>query len=308
MAQQYFAHDYNAHNDSKLILLRQQTGLAGIGCYWVLVECLHAATNAIKCQQNLDKRLLAVQVGIEVEELEKLISVMIDLQLMTLTDGILSCDRVGRNLAKREDISAKRSKAGQMSASVQQKATKSTKERKVKEKKLKDLTPLAPLPGEIDSFSEIPKPNEIPKPPQILTWPEKLDRPDCRETWAQWMKYRQEIKKPLKSLTGQQAALDRWKDDPAGFIGAIRNSMANGYQGVFEAPPPPNQAKTPIKPPDPNANRPRPKEWEPPWEIDLSAKNKPKAANGNGHQGAQPADVGKLLAALPPIEPGEVQQ
>ena len=36
----YFSHDYNAHNDVKILFLRQQLGMEGYGIYWFLVETL----------------------------------------------------------------------------------------------------------------------------------------------------------------------------------------------------------------------------------------------------------------------------
>jgi hypothetical protein len=36
----YFSHDYNAHNDTKVLFLRQQLGMEGYGIYWYLIEQL----------------------------------------------------------------------------------------------------------------------------------------------------------------------------------------------------------------------------------------------------------------------------
>ncbi len=36
----YFSHDYNARNDPKMLELRSEYGLAGVGVYWCLVETL----------------------------------------------------------------------------------------------------------------------------------------------------------------------------------------------------------------------------------------------------------------------------
>ena len=36
----YFAHDYNANNDVKILFLRQQLGMEGYGIYWFLIESL----------------------------------------------------------------------------------------------------------------------------------------------------------------------------------------------------------------------------------------------------------------------------
>jgi len=36
----YFSHDYNAHNDVKILFMRQQLGMEGYGIYWFIVENL----------------------------------------------------------------------------------------------------------------------------------------------------------------------------------------------------------------------------------------------------------------------------
>ena len=36
----YFSHDYNAHNDVKILFLRQQLGMEGYGIFWFLIESL----------------------------------------------------------------------------------------------------------------------------------------------------------------------------------------------------------------------------------------------------------------------------
>jgi len=36
----YFSHDYNAHNDVKILFLRQQLGMEGYGIYWFIIESL----------------------------------------------------------------------------------------------------------------------------------------------------------------------------------------------------------------------------------------------------------------------------
>jgi hypothetical protein len=36
----YFSHDYNAHNDIKILYMRQELGMEGYGIYWFLIESL----------------------------------------------------------------------------------------------------------------------------------------------------------------------------------------------------------------------------------------------------------------------------
>lgn len=75
-----------------------------------------------------------------------------------------------------------------------------------------------------------------PNPPQgePVVIPSSLDTVTFRETWERWLGYRREIKKPLKdaSLAALLKRLAKWGVDSA--IQSIENSIANGYQGLFE--------------------------------------------------------------------------
>lgn len=44
---EYFSHDYNARNDQKLVKMQMKLGLAGIGCYWCIVEMLYEESGYI---------------------------------------------------------------------------------------------------------------------------------------------------------------------------------------------------------------------------------------------------------------------
>ena len=39
----YFSHDYNASDDHKILFLRQQLGMEGVGIYWYIIERLAQA-------------------------------------------------------------------------------------------------------------------------------------------------------------------------------------------------------------------------------------------------------------------------
>ena len=70
------------------------------------------------------------------------------------------------------------------------------------------------------------------KPP----FPPCLDCDEFREVWTAWIAHRKEIKKPLTptSIGQQLRKLSEWGLSRA--IEAIRHSIANGWQGIFEPP------------------------------------------------------------------------
>lgn len=97
----YFAHDYNARNDSKLLIARSKGGLEVVGAYWQIIEVLHESNNALSWTTDDDFLLVAVQLGVTVEKLKTLIAVLVNTRLVTVEDGFLSSIRVGHNLNHR---------------------------------------------------------------------------------------------------------------------------------------------------------------------------------------------------------------
>lgn len=85
--------------------------------------------------------------------------------------------------------------------------------------------------------------------------------PDFSLFWGNWLQHRQEIKKPLTPTSAKQQ-LEKLKDiGEARSIAALKHSMANGWQGIFE----PDPSKTPPTPPpkkiDPYAPKPKNDEY-----------------------------------------------
>lgn len=73
-----------------------------------------------------------------------------------------------------------------------------------------------------------PVPVEVPVPPEI-------DSPQFREAWCEYVSYRRERKLPAlvpRSVAGQYAKLARW--GPEGALESIRNTISNGWQGLFD--------------------------------------------------------------------------
>ena len=74
---------------------------------------------------------------------------------------------------------------------------------------------------------------ETPLPP-VVSIPASLDSPDFREAWADYQAHRREIRKPLKP-TGLKSCLKTpGGDGNRPVCRALRLSIANGWQGVFE--------------------------------------------------------------------------
>ncbi|MBQ8372012.1 MAG: DUF4373 domain-containing protein [Clostridia bacterium] len=101
----YFSHDYHARTDLRGI--QKDFGLEGVGFYWCLVEILHENGGSIKASELEG---IAYELHVSVELCTKVVN---DYGKFTVKGGKISCDRVMRNLKKREEISEVRRKAAE---------------------------------------------------------------------------------------------------------------------------------------------------------------------------------------------------
>lgn len=99
----YFSHDYHARTDLRGI--QKDFGLEGVGFYWCLVEILHENGGTIKASELEE---IAYELHVSVELCTKVVN---DYGKFTVKGGKITCDRVMRNLKKREEISEARRKA-----------------------------------------------------------------------------------------------------------------------------------------------------------------------------------------------------
>ena len=101
----YFSHDYHARTDLRGI--QKDFGLEGVGFYWCLVEILHENGGTIKASELEG---IAYELHVSAELCTKVVN---DYGKFTVKGGKISCDRVLRNLKKREEISEVRRKAAE---------------------------------------------------------------------------------------------------------------------------------------------------------------------------------------------------
>ena len=125
---QYFSHDYNARNDFRITLLTEEFGMEGYGVFWALVEILHEADDAQISTDQLTIRALSMQLKTDAGNLERIIRGCVEYGLFYTTDTGITSKRVQANMAKRQDISKKRSEAAKMSKSEQTEANASKTE------------------------------------------------------------------------------------------------------------------------------------------------------------------------------------
>ena len=104
MNNDWFRHDYNAHEDIKQKRLLKAKGLAALGLYWYLVECLYQNNG-----QMSDK-----EIRLEAELMDGLdyLDALIEYELLSFGNGVWTCRRVTDELRFKEERKQKKSDAG----------------------------------------------------------------------------------------------------------------------------------------------------------------------------------------------------
>lgn len=147
----YFSHDFNAHNDVKILFLRQQLGMEGYGIYWYLIESLAESGGILPL-----KIVPVLAMQMQTNEV-KVSAVITEFDLFSVVDDQFFSVRLNEHLSKVNNIKAINSQKGKRSAEIRMAAAAkhrlnsgstaveqemnigSTKEKKRKEKKLKGI-------------------------------------------------------------------------------------------------------------------------------------------------------------------------
>jgi len=101
----YFSHDCNARNDSKLQRLQMKLGLAGVGCFWCIIEMLYEENGRISVDEC---ERIAFELRTQCELIKSVIN---DFNLFVIKDGFFYSKSVLRRLEKRRIKSEKAKKS-----------------------------------------------------------------------------------------------------------------------------------------------------------------------------------------------------
>ena len=93
----YFSHDYNAHNDFKILFLRQQLGIEGYGIYWFLIETLANSDGILPL-----KVIPALSMQMHTTE-AKVEAVIKNFELFEISENDFFSIRLNKNLQKLQD-------------------------------------------------------------------------------------------------------------------------------------------------------------------------------------------------------------
>lgn len=145
----YFSHDFNAHNDVKILFLRQQLGMEGYGIYWFLIESLADAGGILPL-----KIVPVLSMQMHTNEV-KVSAVINEFGLFSVVDDQFFSARLNEHLNKVNNIKLINSEKGKRSAEArrlasvkqqlnsgstadEQRKGKEIKEKKNKEKEIKE--------------------------------------------------------------------------------------------------------------------------------------------------------------------------
>lgn len=100
--------------------------------------------------------------------------------------------------------------------------------------------PLSPNGGQGDALGEeakkIPKPKRVrTDPPESVPIPPEIDTPEFRSAWSDWLADRRARRNPVTVLAAKQQLDMLATYGPAGAVESIRQSIRNGWTGLFPA-------------------------------------------------------------------------
>lgn len=207
----YFSHDFNAHNDVKILFLRQQLGMEGYGIFWYLIESLADSGGRMPI-----KIVPVLAMQMHIQEI-KVMAVITEFDLFIIENDQFYSQRLNHHLNKRDEIKKINSEKGKLSAEKRRISTavepqlnsSSTKEKKEKESKENEIDIVYPFGY------------------------------DFKVKWGEWLDYKKkEHKFTFKSKKTEQIALNQLEElcnfNEQNAIQIINQSIGNGWKGFFK--------------------------------------------------------------------------
>jgi|WetSurSiteA1Bulk_404760.scaffolds.fasta_scaffold60377_1 hypothetical protein len=208
----YFAHDYNARNDQKILEVRSTFGWEGYAIYFALLEFLCESKGYIK-REALGG--LSLGLSLHKDSLITMIDFFINVGLFVEGKNGIYSKRIIEHLAYRKKLSDAGKLGGRGNKATEVKppfsqakaSLEAVKERKGKEIKGKEIK-------ERDFISE-----------------------PFLEIFNNWMEYKRERKESYKSIKSEKVFYDSLiefsNNDPAVAFKIIKQSMASNWAGIF---------------------------------------------------------------------------
>lgn len=221
----YFPHDADASSDEKIVYLESIFGLQGYAIYFKFIEILTRSANFEIEYNDIKKSVYAKKIGISAPEIDQFVAECVrkEIKAFVIKDGLLFSPGLKKRLEplvdKREKMRIRYEEIKQTNSETNNSETEiSNSVAEITQSKVKKSKEKNRIEKYIIVESEIPD--------SLLSINGFLD------SWKEWVEYRKEIKKPITSRSAkmQFKQLESFIDP----VGAIENSIANQYQGLFE--------------------------------------------------------------------------
>jgi len=207
----YFQHNYNTRSDSKIKKLLHKHGLLGYGLYWAIVEDLYNNANALQLHYE--------SIAYELRT-EKCIvkSIIHDFELFVIDGGYFSSNGVKRRLEERKEKSTKASNSAKKRWNKSERNANAMQTHSegnaIKEKKRKEMKEIKII--NTNNFSD-----------------------DFLNDWNDWLEFKKtNFKFEYKTTKSEQIAFNQLyklsNENQNTARDIIHQSIANGYQGLFE--------------------------------------------------------------------------
>lgn len=117
---QYFNHDTDAGNDSKIVALRMFYGHGAVDCYWTIAELVYKDEKPLP-DTRYALGALAQSMSASIEDVEEWIAGMVDIGLVSRTDDGIISERMEKNIHSYHEKCEQSSRAGKASAEKRRK-------------------------------------------------------------------------------------------------------------------------------------------------------------------------------------------
>jgi hypothetical protein len=115
----WFRHDFNARRDPKLIALRLEQGIGGLGRYWILVEILREQPDYRLKLTKWTPKQLAGEWDCNTSEAQAFLESMVkEIELFKIKDGRLYSESLIRRMQALEERNAARAEAARTAANA----------------------------------------------------------------------------------------------------------------------------------------------------------------------------------------------
>lgn len=224
----YYLHDSNSFSDDKITMLYIKFDFEALGLFYSILEKLAFQ------EKPVPEFVLKKQLGIK-KRLQKQLDFMYEIGILSLKNGDVFNEKVLKNTEKYQE--------------KKQKNAKKISEWRAKQQDTKNVTSYEPVTKPLRNPCNISKDNISkyntsketknipPKKQTIVQQILNLDLPyngDFKKSWAEWVQYRSEIKKPIKTLISAKKQLTELaKKTEEKAVKIIDFTIANGYQGLI---------------------------------------------------------------------------